>query len=136
MKLNEAIKQMLSEPEEMVLSLPNGINYTIKVFPLTMAEFMHSVAMQPESPFTAAELEEYRATKKVPDKVFSKDSQVKSMLYNTYIIERTLLKNDPEFDVKIIENDVRYYEALLPLCEAVLEITSPPTSLAKKNSLT
>jgi len=105
-------------------------------YPLTYEEYLTAMQMAPKSAYTIEELKEHVKTgEPLPLKSHSKEYAIGIIKQEMYVISRTLLKNDPTFDIKILEKDMAVFFLFEPLFKDVWESSNPDPEVVKKKVL-
>ena len=127
MDISEAIGKIVGKQETIKLA---GID--IIVYPLTYAEYLLALEMSPKAVYSAEELKIYEETGELPLKTPDTATTIEAIKQELYVIEVTLKKNDPDFDVKLLANNMKVFYAFEPLFERVWKISSPNIDIVKK----
>ena len=125
--VSDAIKKIVGEQKTISLA---GSDITI--YPLTYAEYLTALEMAPKAIYSMEELEEYEKTGHLPVKTPDTEVTIAAIKQELYVIGVTLKKNDPNFDIKTLQEDMRIFYTFEPLFEEVWKLSSPSDGVLKK----
>lgn len=132
----EVLKKIVSAPEMVALEFPDGTEWVLKMYPLSLEELYKADAIAPIDDMTDEERDKIIAgDKDVYTKIILRrtpEQRLQSAKQDLYVLGVLLKKNYPDFDVSIIEGDAKLFGALRPLAQDVYSKSQPDPELLKK----